>query len=146
MWLRDPKCHDVVSKAWERGLMSSSGCPLSNCLQACREDLTDWYKKEFGHVGRRIAQLQKKLQFMEASGAATSEEIQSAKADLNVWLDAEETMRKQRSRNMWLKLGDKITSFFHTKASNKKARNYIMGLTDLNGVWQEDPSVIEDSY
>lgn len=72
---------------------------------------------------------------MEASGVATIEEIRSAKIDLNVWLDVEETMWKQRSRNMWLKLGDKNTSFFHTKASNRKARNYIMGLTDLDGVW-----------
>ncbi|XP_030970836.1 uncharacterized protein LOC115991253 [Quercus lobata] len=99
MWLRDPKCQDVVSEAWERGLMSSLGCPLSNCLQACQEDLTGWNKKEFRHVGRRIAQLQTKLQTVEASGTATSEEIRSARSDLKLWLDAKETMWKQWSHN-----------------------------------------------
>lgn len=112
-------------------------------MEACREDLTSWNKREFGHVWHRIGQLQKKLQTVEASGAATSEEIWTARSDLNLWLDVEETMWKQWSRNTWLKLGDKNTSLFHTKASNRKAQNYIMGLNDLNGVWQEDPNEIK---
>lgn len=53
-------------------------------------------------------------------------------------------MWKQRSRNTWLKLGDKNTSFFHTKASHRKARNSILGLTNPNGVWQEDPYIIKE--
>lgn len=112
MWLRDSKCAEVVSEAWERGLLASSGCPLSNCLQACKEDLSDWNKREFGHVGRQISQLQKKLQILENSRIASSEELRVARVDLNAWLDTKEVMWKQRSHNTWLKLGDNNTSFF----------------------------------
>ena len=101
----------MVSEAWERGLLSNSGCSLINCFQACREDLSVWNKKEFGHVGRQISQLQKKLQLLEASGVASSEELRTAKADLTTWLDTEEVIWKQRSRSTWLKLGDKNTNF-----------------------------------
>ena len=52
-------------------------------------------------------------------------------------------MWKQWSRNRYLKEGDRNTSFFHTKASNRKQRNWIQGLEDDNGVWQEGLDDIE---
>ena len=51
MWLRDPRCLEVVSEAWEHGLSLSMGYPIKNCLQSCKEALTRWNKVDFGHVG-----------------------------------------------------------------------------------------------
>ena len=68
------------------------------------------------------------------------EEVRSA---LNVWLDAKNTMWKQRSRNFWLTERDRNTSFFHIKAINCKQCNTIHGLCDANGDWQEDDFQIE---
>nr|POE52881.1 hypothetical protein CFP56_67942 [Quercus suber] len=65
MWLCDPRCPEVVSEAWERGLSFSSGSPIHNCLHSCREALERWNKVEFGHVGRRISALQTNLQRLE---------------------------------------------------------------------------------
>ena len=52
-------------------------------------------------------------------------------------------MWKQRSRNNYLKEGDRNTSFFQTKASNGKQWNWIQGLEDENGLWQEGLDEIE---
>ena len=52
-------------------------------------------------------------------------------------------MWKQRSRNFWLTERDRNTSFFHTKAINRKQRNTIHGLCDANGDWQKDDFQIE---
>lgn len=67
------------------------------------------------------------------------EDLWAAKQDLNTQLDTDKVMCQQHSRNTWLKLGDKNTIFFHTKALLRKVRNSILGLNDPNGVWQEDP-------
>ena len=58
--------------------------------------------------------------------------LRQARQSLNSWLDIEEVMWKQRSRNNYLKEGDHNTSFFHTKASNRKQQNWIQGLEDKN--------------
>lgn len=66
----------------------------------------------------------------------TIEEIRWA---LNSWLQR----GKQWSRNMWLVGGDRNSSFFHAKASNRHQRNSIKGLCDADGNWQEDDSRLE---
>nr|POF03160.1 hypothetical protein CFP56_74687 [Quercus suber] len=95
---------------------------------------------EYSHVGRTIKQLQSKLQMLEKqpSSMETANKIRDVCKALNVWLDVESTIWKQRSRNFWLTDGDRNTSFFHTKATNQKQCNVILDICDLDGVWQDD--------
>ncbi|XP_023891658.1 uncharacterized protein LOC112003691 [Quercus suber] len=130
MWLRDPRCEEVVYDAWEHGLYASMGHPLKNYISSCHAHLTQWNKREFGHVGRQIKLLKNKLQVLETFLENNMDNIWQVRLALNSWLDTEEVMWKQRE-------GDRNTSFFHTKASNRKQRNWIQGLEDENGLWQE---------
>ncbi|KAK7840472.1 hypothetical protein CFP56_016657 [Quercus suber] len=52
-------------------------------------------------------------------------------------------MWHQRAKQMWIIDGDRSTSFFHQKASNRKQRNFIEGLTDEHGIWQTDDHSME---
>ena len=70
------------------------------------------------------------------------EDIHSMKTELNRWLNMEEEMWHQQSRNSWLKAGDKNTTFFHTKASNRFQRNSIERLLVGDNVWQQDEEQI----
>ncbi|KAL5736834.1 hypothetical protein ACOSQ2_031622 [Xanthoceras sorbifolium] len=45
----------------------------------------------------------------------------------------DEIFWRQRSRALWLKEGDKNTKNFHSKASQRKKRNQILGLVDDDG-------------
>ncbi|XP_074290115.1 uncharacterized protein LOC141616854 [Silene latifolia] len=46
----------------------------------------------------------------------------------------EENFWRQRSRALWLKDGDKNTNFFHTRAGERKRKNYIPKLIDDDGI------------
>lgn len=96
-------------------------------------------------MGQKIDSLQQKLQILEMlpSSLAIGIEIRQVCSALNVWVDAEDTMWKQCSRNFWLIEGDRNTCFFHTKATNRKQQNTIHGLCDANGKWQENELRVE---
>ncbi|XP_065619755.1 uncharacterized protein LOC136063373 [Quercus suber] len=50
----------------------------------------------------------------------------------------------QRSRVSWLKYGDRNTKFFHSKASQRRRRNFIEGIKNANGVWVEEVDDVAD--
>ncbi|KAL5580779.1 hypothetical protein UlMin_013221 [Ulmus minor] len=50
----------------------------------------------------------------------------------------EERYWKQRSKDMWLKCGDRNSKFFHQKASARKSKNSITGLLDNNEKWCDE--------
>ena len=85
MWLRDDRCDEIVTTAWERGMHKESEWPFSNCIEECRTSLVSWNKNTFEHVGRKISSLQKKLQYLEErrSNNVVMEEIQGTKMELN---------------------------------------------------------------
>lgn len=51
-------------------------------------------------------------------------------------------MWQQRSRVQWLQSGDKNTKFFHGVSTQRKRRNFIKGLQDENGTWQDNEEVV----
>ena len=55
--------------------------------------------------------------------------------EVNQLLDKEAKMWRQRSKVAWLHDGDRNTRFFHSKASQRRRRNYITKLYDANGGW-----------
>ena len=94
MWLRDEQCKDVVNDAWERGRSMGTQHQFTQCLDECRKSLSFWNKTTFGHVGRKISALQKKLQWLERSrgGLVRMEEIHATKLELNRLMVVEEDM------------------------------------------------------
>uniref|UniRef100_A0A7N2KPR4 Uncharacterized protein n=1 Tax=Quercus lobata TaxID=97700 RepID=A0A7N2KPR4_QUELO len=148
MWLEDERRKNVVEEAWERGRTSHSQWPFEACLEECQMSLRSWNTHTFGHVGKQVADLQRKFQMLENMKATSTdlEAIHATKMELNRWLGIEEKMWQQRSRNNWLKAGDKNTTFFHTKASNQYQRNTISRIMDANNKWLEDVDQIGQAF
>ena len=99
-----------------------------------------WNSTEFGHLGKQISQLQKKLEWLELQPTSLDiiKDRRERRVELNCWLDKEDTMWKQRSRLNWFKEGDRDTRFFHAKASSRFQKNLIVGIYNDEGLWQED--------
>ena len=59
----------------------------------------------------------------------------AASKELDDLLLKQEIYWVQRSRISWLKHGDKNTKFLHSKASQRKMRNFIEGIRDQANNW-----------
>ena len=65
------------------------------------------------------------------------------KREINEIQVREEMMWNQRSRALWLKGGDRNTKFFHATTSQRRRKNWIVGLQNPKGVWQKGNEWIE---
>lgn len=109
-------------------------------ILACQTNLRVWNRKTFGHVRNSLKQKLADLKSTEESVCyrsnpswiwAIRDEIQQLQAN-------EKCMWKQRSRNRWLKEGDKNTKYFHCRANQRNSQNLVAGLKDDNGNQVED--------
>lgn len=66
--------------------------------------------------------------------------ISKVSDELSAAYTAEESYWKQRSRLMWLSLGDRNTGFFHATAKNRKRINGFSVIENADGteVFEED--------
>ena len=106
-------------------------------------ELIAWSKRTFGNTRNRLEVKQRELHaLMEASYGGNVERIHEVKREINELLHHEEVFWRQRSRFIWLSIGDKNTKFFHQRVSQRWKKNSIDGLYDREGDWHTDEDKI----
>ncbi|KAK6126675.1 hypothetical protein DH2020_039583 [Rehmannia glutinosa] len=136
MWLEHEKCGAVIEDAWN---FSPPMTHIGEKISFCAEALKSWDKREFGSVNLRINKLTEELK--KVQGAAQSKEnidrARNLETKLQMTYKLEEIMWHQRSRMLWLKVGDRNTRFFHQKVSQRRKRNTIERIKNSKGDWCE---------
>jgi len=104
---------------------------LLGCIDKCPAELLKWNKSTFGHVLRRIKELELQLKSQrDAIGRRSTLKL------IRDWHTKEEILRWQRARSDYLKHGDSNTRWLHSHANMRRYRNLIVGLKDDAGNWQ----------
>jgi hypothetical protein len=98
-------------------------------------DMRRWSFEVFGSVRGEIKQLRSQLD--EARAAAqiqgSSLEVRELEKKMHDIFEKEEIMYRQRSRQDWLKAGDRNTKFFQNRCSHRRRKNTILGLRRDDG-------------
>lgn len=124
MW---PKAEDFRSlvEVWQRSfeVRGAGSYVVTEKLKAIKTKLKCWNNDIFG-----IVEVKKK-QALEAHKHLSCQELEKmivAAEDFKKWALREEIMWRQRSREVWLKEGNKNTSFFHkTTNSHRKTMKLL---------------------
>ena len=109
-------------------------------IKSCGADLLAWGSSKTAPNTDEIKQLTKKIERMnkEELTEESREEVLTASKKLDDLLLKQEIFWAQRSQVSWLKHGDRNAKFFHSKASQRRKRNFILGIKNQQGNWVED--------
>lgn len=133
LWAEHEGCEGVVDGVWMIG-----GPSLEGKLAACAAELKGWSDAEFGQIFKEIRKKRKRLKTLN-KGGRSDEQVRERKRlvrEISDLLHQEEVYWRHRSRATWLFSGDRNSSFFHRKASQRRKKNSIASLVSDDGVRQ----------
>ena len=144
MWMSDVGCSITVEAVWREDSAESWGTRIIKKVDKCGKELESWCRKNFGNVRRELEKKRRLLvqAKVQAIRGGDSKHMRQLEKEINLLMDKEVKMWAQRLRVLWLKDGDKNTRFFHSKASQRRRKNYINGLFDDSGSWTTHPTRI----
>jgi hypothetical protein len=150
MWLTVEGFADLVKAWWES--YSIRGMPsfvFASKLKALKVDLKHWNDTQFGNVSVQKQQMMADLIALDEveDSRPLSIEERGRKEQLIVGLEKvilmDEISWRQKSRALWLKEGDKNSSFFHRIANSNQNANTI-GHLSINGIASTDQDEIRN--
>ncbi|XP_057420539.1 uncharacterized protein LOC130714634 [Lotus japonicus] len=142
-WVNHEAYRSVVTNAW-RG----PGGDLREKISRVQADSLSFNKHTFGnifqrkrHVEGRLRGVQRDLDIRVTSSMVQLEtQLQHEYRDI---LRNEELLWFQKSREQWVRFGDRNTAFFHTQTVVRRKRNKIHRLQLRDGTWSSDEEVLK---
>ena len=88
--------------------------------------------------------MSKKIESLLSASILDLGTTETCRKKFNELLLKDEVIWKQRSKEFYVKEGDKNTKFFHLIASKRRKNNGIVGIEYGQGIWHNDPHMIEE--
>ncbi|KAJ0018154.1 hypothetical protein Pint_10775 [Pistacia integerrima] len=124
-----------------RSTTQSTMVDVVGMIKECGLKLDAWNMTTFGHVQKKLQQAKQQLnQLYEGDCGSDVSVLNKAKEEVQLWLEKDEVMWRQRSKALWLKEGDHNSRYFHMKASQRSRKNRLVQIQDDKGQWQEGSS------
>ncbi|CAL1402059.1 unnamed protein product [Linum trigynum] len=144
MWLEDSRFYLELDK-WMNEGVSGSGCVflLARRLLLVKSRVKVWNKEVFGNIDTKVDELSCKimeLDVVEEQRPLLEEEMcrrANMALELSRALYLKEICWRQKSREGWIKLGERNTGYFHKAANYRRKLNFINRIR-INGQMIED--------
>ncbi|XP_035542099.1 uncharacterized protein LOC118344807 [Juglans regia] len=116
-------------------------------LDRCKQLLRTWSKDMNGKQRQLIRQRSEMIQELQRINQGDfNDTIKGYQREVNQLLAEEEIKWRQRAKQLWLKEGDKNTSYFHKCASQRKKNNSIHQIANERGEQVSNKSEVKDIF
>lgn len=96
---------EIVRRGWNK-VSSGNGSLVSDCIRACRKELSKWKRSEDCNTKKCILQIRRDVEVEIAKHRPNSDQMLELKVELEKTYREEETYWKEKSKNTWLQDGD----------------------------------------
>ena len=132
----NPEVTELIKSVWSEARHQT----VSEKITLVRGAISKWNKTK--QTNSRLVISQKKLELEEAQTSSVNDVqlIHKITTELKSAYQAEEAYWRQRSRLLWLRLGDRNSGFFHATTKNRKRANSFSVIEDEEGnpVYREE--------
>ncbi|XP_057845074.2 uncharacterized protein LOC131054554 [Cryptomeria japonica] len=150
MWMKHEGLRGPVSLWWSQphSWSGSKDFIFFKKLQYIKENMKRWNRKVFKNIFIERDRVELNLENLHSRiiGNGMSEmkfeEEKMLKKEYAEILAKEETYWRQKSRELWLKEGDRNTIFFHNLVKVRRSLNNFFSITSQDGKILEDPEEI----
>lgn len=114
MWVGEDEYQEIIQRFW----VTDNTEPVNNVAlrgHHILRELTKWGKRKFENIKMRIEKEKNKLNTVQCNPKASVKEEIKIRCEIERLLALEERFWRQRSRQNWLKNGDRIQNFFIRK-------------------------------
>lgn len=117
--------------------MPVTGSPpfeLHSRIRNVKNSLKEWNINQFGLCNKKLKEIKDKISSVQALDKSSLNLASDSglQAELDMWLQRNETHLMQKSKDKWLKEGDANTRLFHLTAIIHSRHNRITSIRDLN--------------
>ncbi|XP_043717635.1 uncharacterized protein LOC122665544 [Telopea speciosissima] len=146
MWTLHEDCKNAASRAWSIPVSGPASKQTLLKIAHCKEVYKKWNAEVFGNIYESIKSIKDELSHIQGlpSSLYSQERESELQKLLDVQLQREEEMWRQKSRLDWIKGGDKNTSFFHVTTLRRRHRNMILKLKAPSGEWSFSPTEVSN--
>ncbi|CAA0810710.1 Unknown protein, partial [Striga hermonthica] len=142
-WIKKEGIGDVIKEAWNQQQEGTPMFRVHEKIKTTRLALLIWNRGIHTNAEHKIKRLSSQLEDMKDLGGNRDwMEWDKLKKELDKAYEQEESFWKQRSRNQWLKEGDRNTRFFHALTLQRRKKNAITRLIDREGEVRESQEEI----
>ncbi|KAG7583258.1 Reverse transcriptase domain [Arabidopsis suecica] len=134
-WINKPEFSEIIKAGWYQD-DAAGHRTLMHRLSNCRKSISRWKRVSNQNSKKRIEQLRQRLEEKGIKMLPSRGLMQMLKWELAEAYREEELYWKQKSRERWLKEGDRNTKFFHGSVQRRRVQNRILSLFDANNVEQ----------
>lgn len=128
--LHHPDAIKEVETEWKKRSGSAS---VSCKIRKCRSVMSAWKRRRRFNAKDKINLIQERLEWFQSKPYSCWFVINNLKKELMQAYKEEEMYWRQKSREKWLRMGDRNSKFFHFSVKANRSRNYLRKLKDKNG-------------
>lgn len=137
---------NLIAETWS----SHPRASVEQRIAKCRRVIIQWNREHHINSQEKIEEKRTALEKAMVDPANNDSLILQINTELKEAYQVEEEFWRQRSRKMWLSLGDKNNGYFHAATRGRRARNNISVIEDGEGksVYEEEQitEVITDYF
>ncbi|KAL4342248.1 hypothetical protein GQ457_08G035730 [Hibiscus cannabinus] len=138
-WQDHPDFQNFLQGIWKNDI------PLLENVENFRRVVGLWNADTFGHIGRRKQRLMARLKGIDRSLAvrysiSLVRLASKLRKELDMVLEQEESLWRQKACSQWFIAGDCNTKFFHASVQARRRANFVSSLKLDDGQWCSDQS------